>query len=210
VLEGSLQETKEASSNQHRNGKPSIRIEVSRLIVKDKMDSMHIFPSAPQTMGQAPAPPPNDGEFPMPMSRSPTGGQMTNGDDDSTHHNHHLASAATDQEENHHPEASIGGDGSVHPATTTEENPIDAEELMKHVNDQLEASMADYKTKVKHIFKELVAFQQEFQAIQQIWIPIQEAEHKEAARLEDLQADLNQTMSEMSWLAAAMEEETTT
>jgi hypothetical protein len=195
------------------------------------MDPMNIFPSAPQTMGEPPSP--NDGEFPMPMPRSPTTGQMTHGvDDDSAHHHHQFASAATDEEENHHHhpgthmnhqatdhlEASIG-DGSVHPGTTEENHPPPApddsmvdgtQELMKHVNDQLEASMADYKTKVKLIFKELVAFQQEFQAIQQIWNPIQEAEHKEAARLEDLQVDLDQTMSEMPWLANAMEEENTT
>jgi hypothetical protein len=65
------------------------------------------------------------------------------------------------------------------------------------------------RPKSTHIFKELVAFQQEFLAVQEVWNPIQEAEHKEAARLDELQADTDQTMSEMPWLATAMGEETT-
>jgi hypothetical protein len=176
------------------------------------------------SMNSYPSDPPNDGAFPGPMPRAPTPGQiLINGGDDSAHH----SAPETNQEErlpemdaqglvnlaSEQLEAVIDDDGIAHSTdhSATEENSqdTDTEELMKHVNNQLEASMADYKMKVKHIFKELVAFQQEFSAVQQVWNPIQEAERKEAARLDELQVDLDQTMSEMPWLAAAMEGETT-
>jgi hypothetical protein len=37
--------------------------------------------------------------------------------------------------------------------------------------------------------------QREYQAVQQIWTPIQEAQHKEAARLDALQIDVDQTLT---------------
>ena len=82
---------------------------------------------------------------------------------------------------------------------------IDTQALMKNVNDQLEVAMADYKLKVKQIFKELVAFQQDYLAVQKIWTPVQQAEHQEADRLDDLAKDLEHTMEKMPWLAAAMQ-----
>ena len=83
-------------------------------------------------------------------------------------------------------------------------NNCDMKELMKRTNDQLEASMCDFKSEVKRVFKEIVALKDEYQAVQKIWTPIEEAEHKEAERLDALQVEVDQSMESTPWLATAM------
>jgi hypothetical protein len=71
---------------------------------------------------------------------------------------------------------------------------LDMDQLMKEVNDTLANELAEVETQVKRIFKELVAFKTGTAQIASEWAPILEAERQEAARLKELQDDVNGTV----------------
>jgi hypothetical protein len=71
---------------------------------------------------------------------------------------------------------------------------LDMDQLMKEVNDTLAHELAGVETQVKRIFKELVAFKTGAAQIASEWAPILEAERQEAARLKELQDDVDGTV----------------
>ena len=147
-------------------------------------------------------PPTDDDVFPCPESRPPTNAAAaqgalvdSNGVGGDSIAKSNETSSSTEQPMTHDKNMTV-----AEKTSTVANGNDDMQALMQHVNDQLEQSMADYKSKVKRVFKELVTLQQEYQAVQEIWAPIQLAEQKEAARLDTLQVDVDRTMA--PWLAA--------
>ena len=147
-------------------------------------------------------PPTDDDVFPYPESRPPTRVAPTQVPSVG---NNHIAGGSTASGENSSTEQPMTNDKTM----TLEKNSStssndDMQQLLQHVNDRLSQSCEDYKSKVKRVFKELVALQQEYEAVQEIWAPIQRAEQKEAARLDALQVDVDKTMSTMAPFLGAM------
>jgi hypothetical protein len=71
---------------------------------------------------------------------------------------------------------------------------LDMDQLMKEVNDTLANELAGVETQVKRIFKELVVVKTGTAHIASEWAPMLEAERQEAARLKELQDDVNGTV----------------
>jgi hypothetical protein len=67
----------------------------------------------------------------------------------------------------------------------------DANPTMVAVNDDLEHELTEIKTTVKRMLKDLVVFQTVTTEVNQQWSPVQQAEHQETARLNDLQTDVH-------------------
>jgi hypothetical protein len=70
--------------------------------------------------------------------------------------------------------------------------------LMAQVNDNLERELKETKKAVKRIFKEIVAFHEVSKSVQELWAPIQNAEHQESLRLDELQAEVHGTIGAYS------------
>jgi hypothetical protein len=66
--------------------------------------------------------------------------------------------------------------------------------LMAQVNDSLERELKETKKAVKRIFKEIVAFHEVSKSVHELWAPIQNAEHQESLRLDELQAEVHGTI----------------
>jgi hypothetical protein len=71
----------------------------------------------------------------------------------------------------------------------------DMDELMKDINDRLKDELSTIDKSVKRVFKELVAFKTTSAEIIALLTPLQEAEHAEAARLDELQAEIDGTVN---------------
>jgi hypothetical protein len=67
----------------------------------------------------------------------------------------------------------------------------DANPTMVAVNDDLEHELTEIKMTVKRMLKDLVVFQTVTTEVYQQWSPVQQAEHQETARLNDLQTDVH-------------------
>jgi hypothetical protein len=67
-------------------------------------------------------------------------------------------------------------------------------ELMGRVIEQLEDALADMRAGVQRMVKELGTFQQVVGQVHEQWTPIHHAEHQEAERLQELEADVGITV----------------
>jgi hypothetical protein len=76
-------------------------------------------------------------------------------------------------------------------AGTTQVDDTEMMQMMAAVNDQLEHELSETKTTVKRILKELVALQTVSAEVHAQWTPLQETEHQEAARLNELQSEVH-------------------
>ncbi|GAX28523.1 hypothetical protein FisN_12Hh112 [Fistulifera solaris] len=82
------------------------------------------------------------------------------------------------------------------PLFTAEES----KELQKHLNDQLEACISDYRSKVKQLFKEFVVFYEVATQVVEQWKAPYENQLAEQTRLEAVEHDVEQTMKNIPWM----------
>ena len=81
-------------------------------------------------------------------------------------------------------------------AFSTEES----QELQKHLNDQLEACMSNYRSKVKQFFKEFVVFHDVATQVVEQWKAPFENQQAEQARLDTVESDVEKTMKNIPWM----------
>jgi hypothetical protein len=82
------------------------------------------------------------------------------------------------------------------PSFTAEE----LKELQKHLNDQLEACMSNYRSKVKQFFKEFVVFHEVATQVVEQWKAPYENQLAEQTRLDAVECDVEQTMKNIPWM----------
>ncbi|GAX15186.1 hypothetical protein FisN_12Lh112 [Fistulifera solaris] len=82
------------------------------------------------------------------------------------------------------------------PSFTAEES----KELQKHLNDQLEACMSNYRSKVKQFFKEFVVFHEVATQVVEQWKAPYENQLAEQTRLDAVGRDVEQTMKNIPWM----------
>lgn len=79
-------------------------------------------------------------------------------------------------------------------------NAEEAQELQKHLNDQLETCMSNYRSKVKQFFKEFVVFHDVATQVVEQWKVPYENQVAEQARLDSVESDVEQTMKNIPWM----------
>lgn len=99
------------------------------------------------------------------------------------------------------PDEENNGDMLSIPATSTPTfSAEETQELQKHLNDQLETCMSNYRSKVKHFFKEFVVFHEEAKQVVESWKTPFENQVAEENRLDTVEGDVEQTMQNIPWM----------
>lgn len=76
----------------------------------------------------------------------------------------------------------------------------ETQELQKHLNDQLETCMSNYRSKVKQFFKEFVAFHEVATQVVEQWKAPFENQLAEQTRLDTVESDVERTMKNIPWM----------